>query len=223
MLEDIRNGKKYIGKHNGSNKKYWSSGIIPNRLAKKYGREIFNRTILEDGISSPEELNNKEEFYINQFNSFIDGYNMTVGGDGGGDWILTKTTEEIQRISESKSSKLKNRKFSDFTIQKMKSSHTGKKLTPEHRTNIGKAVTLRGGTPHSEETKKHLSDQKIGKPNPSHSEYMKHNNPNSQKISIYGIEYKSIKFASNSLGITGRMIITRLNSQKEEYINWIRL
>ena len=223
MLEDTRNGKKYIGKHNGLKKQYWSSGIIPNRLAKKYGREIFTRTILEEGISSIEELNSKEEFYINKFNTFVDGYNMTIGGDGGGDWILTKTTEEIQKIANNKSAKLKNRKFSEKTIQQMKDSHKGKKLTLEHRKNIGKAVTLRGGIPHSEKTKKHLSDIKLGVPNPDHSNYMKDNNPNSQKVSINGIEYKSIKSASLILGITRRMIITRLNSQKEEYINWIRL
>lgn len=40
---------------------------------------------------------------------------------------------------------------------------------------------------------------------------------------INGTEYKSIKFESESLGITGRMVITRLNSKKTEYINWIRL
>lgn len=223
MLEDTVNGKKYIGKHNGSNAKYWSSGLIPNRIAKKYGYERFIRTILIDGITSVNKLNELEKLYIEKFNTFIDGYNMTIGGEGGGDWILTKTNEEIQQIAESKSSKLKNRKFSESTIQKMKDSHNGKKLTPEHRANIGKAVSLREGTKHSEKTKKHLSNIKIGVPNPSHSAYMKDHNPNSQRISINGIEYKSIKFAAESLGITGRMIITRLNSKNTEYINWIRL
>ena len=80
MLEDTRNGKKYIGKHNGLKKDYWSSGLIPNRIAKKHGRSIFIRTILEENIDSIELLNLREVFYINEYNSFVDGYNMTVGG-----------------------------------------------------------------------------------------------------------------------------------------------
>ena len=223
MLEDTRNGKKYIGKHNGSKKNYWSSGLIPNRIAKKYGQSIFTRTILEENIGSSELLNLRESFYIAKFNSLIDGYNMTLGGDGGGHWILTKSPEEIQKIALSKSAKLMNRKFSNATINKMKASHKGKKLTDQHKLNISNAVKLRGGFPHSDQTKEHLSKIRKGKPNPSHSEYMKNHNPNSQKILIFGIVYKSIKAASIELGITGRIIITRLNSNKEKYNNWIRL
>ena len=222
MLEDTRNGKKYIGKHNGVKKDYWSSGLIPNRIAKKHRRSIFTRTILEENIDSIELLNLREVFYINEYNSFVDGYNMTVGGEGGGEWILTKTPEEIEKIALSKSIKMKNRQFSEETISKMKNSHTGKKLTDEHRSNISKAVKLRGGFPHNEETKKHLSEIRKGKANPNHAEYMKLNNPNSQRVSILGVEYNSIKSASIALGITGRKIITRLNSNKDEYINWIR-
>jgi len=223
MLEDTRNGKKYIGKHNGAKKNYWSSGLIPNRIAKKYGQSIFTRTILEENIGSSELLNLRESFYITKFNSLIDGYNMTLGGDGGGHWILTKSPEELQKIASSKSAKLMNRKFSNTTINKMKDSHKGKKLTDQHKLNISKAVKLRGGFPHSDQTKEHLSKIRKGKPNPSHSDYMKNHNPNSQKISIFGIVYKSIKAASIELGITGRIIITRLNSNKEKYNNWIRL
>ena len=223
MLEDTRNGKKYIGKHNGLKKKYWSSGLIPNRIAKKHSRSIFNRTILEENINSIELLNLREQFYINKFNSFINGYNMTSGGDGGGEWILTNTAEEIEKIAVSKSNKMRNRQFSEDTINKMKMSHTGKKLTDEHKSNISKAIKLRGGFPHTDQTKEHLSKIRKGKSNPSHSDYMKNNNPNSQKISIFGIVYKSIKAASIELGITARIIITRLNSNKEEYNNWIRL
>ena len=84
LLIDTRNGKKYVGKHNGNKKNYWSSGIIPNRIAKKYGRDIFNRCLLEDNIPK-HLLNEKEIYYINKENSFLDGYNTTVGGDGGGD------------------------------------------------------------------------------------------------------------------------------------------
>lgn len=50
MLTDTGNDKKYIGQHNGSIKSYWSGGLIPNRIADVYGKEIFERVILEGDI-----------------------------------------------------------------------------------------------------------------------------------------------------------------------------
>ena len=63
LLVDTRNGKKYVGKHNGNKKNYWSSGIVPNRIAKKYGRSVFNKCILEDDI--PKHLLNEKEIKYN--------------------------------------------------------------------------------------------------------------------------------------------------------------
>ena len=63
MLIDKRNGKKYVGKHNGFKKDYWSSGLVPNRIAKKYGKDIFERVILENNISD-DKLNEREIFIL---------------------------------------------------------------------------------------------------------------------------------------------------------------
>ena len=200
LLIDTRNGKKYVGKHNGNKKNYWSSGIIPNRIAKKYGRDIFNRCLLEDNIPK-HLLNEKEIYYINKENSFLDGYNTTVGGDGGGDWIYHKSKEEIEKISEIKS----------------------KKLTVEHKKNISIAVRKRGGFPHSEETKKKLSELKMGIKNETHSNFMKEDNPNFCEISVNGIIYKSIKEYSLIHNISYKTIIYRLNSKTKKFKDWVRL
>lgn len=53
---------------------------------KKYGIENFYIELVEDNISD-EDINEKEIFYIKQYNSYIDfensnGYNATLGGDG---------------------------------------------------------------------------------------------------------------------------------------------
>ena len=94
MLEDTRNGKKYIGKHIGNDKNYWSGGLIPNRIAKKYSKNIFDRIILENDISD-DILNDREIFYIKQYNSTEDGYNLTNGGDGGDTISHNPNKEEI--------------------------------------------------------------------------------------------------------------------------------
>jgi len=111
ILTDTRNGKQYIGKHNGLKEDYWCSGLVPNRIANKHGREIFTRDILEDGIKSEELLNEREVFYIEKHNTFKNGYNATCGGEGGNSWAKLKKEEELAKIAHTKSKKMKNRKF----------------------------------------------------------------------------------------------------------------
>lgn len=49
------------------------------RAIRKYGIENFDFSILEECLI--EELNEKEKQYIEKYNSFFDGYNLTLGGD----------------------------------------------------------------------------------------------------------------------------------------------
>ncbi len=222
MLEDKRNGKKYIGKHNGKKEDYWSSGLVPNKVASKYGRDVFERVILEDNIDDS-LLNQKEQYYINKYNTFKDGYNATKGGEGGNHWVYDKSEEELEIIKMKKSKKLKGRVFSDESRMKMSESHRGKKLSEEHKKNIGNAVRKRGGIPHTEETKKKISEAHKGKKNENHSIYMKKNNPNAQKVSINGVVYDMIKMASDRLNMSVSSIKYRLNSDKEEYKKWFKI
>lgn len=222
MLTDKRNGKQYIGKHNGNKKNYWSSGLIPNRIAKKHGREIFDRVILEDNIPS-EKLNEREIVLIKQYNSFMDGYNASFGGDGGGHWIYSKTDDEKKEIAKIKSLKLTGRIFSDETKVKMSNSAKVKIFSDEHKLNIGRAVKLRGGFPHSDETKQKLSQIMSGRTNASHSEFMTLNNPKAVAVSIEGTIYRSIKEACIKLSLSRPVMKNRLNSYKEKYKEWFRV
>jgi group I intron endonuclease len=131
MLIDKRNGKKYVGKHNGNKTEYWSSGIVPNRIAKKHGRNIFDRIILEDNIEDLKKLNEREKFYISEHDSFNNGYNSTIGGEGGGHWIYLKSDEEKLVIFNKKSEKLKGRVFSEETKKKLSEQKKGIK-NPNH-------------------------------------------------------------------------------------------
>ena len=51
------------------------------RSIKKYGLDAFVVDELFDTASNKDELNEKERYYIEQFNSFKNGYNRSVGGD----------------------------------------------------------------------------------------------------------------------------------------------
>lgn len=52
---------------------------------RKYGVDNFIFEILEDNISSEQELNEREKYYIQKYNSTSheNGYNIAIGGDGG--------------------------------------------------------------------------------------------------------------------------------------------
>lgn len=75
---------------------------------RKYGIENFKYEIIESNIKTQEELNAREKYWIQYFNSFYAGYNSTIGGDGSvkrdDDWIEYlflegKTTQEICQIT----------------------------------------------------------------------------------------------------------------------------
>ena len=55
------------------------------RSIRKYGLNNFSFEVLEECLI--EELNQKERDYIKKYNSFFDGYNLTLGGDASGNEI----------------------------------------------------------------------------------------------------------------------------------------
>ena len=226
LLIDKRNGLKYVGKHNGKKKHYISGGLIPNRLIKKYGIDIFERQILENNIKNLEILNEREKYYIEMYNTFKDGYNLTIGSDGGGDWILKKTKEEIEHISKIKSEKLKGRIFSDETKKLMSLRKKNIPLTEEHKLNIIKSQSGENhpwfNRKHTEETKLKISKSKIGIKNILLSKKLQKFNPKSKQISIDSVIYKSQIEASKILKIARVTIRKRVLSENHPnyfYIN----
>lgn len=63
---------------------------------KKYGLENFSFEIIEE--CNPEELNKKEIFYIQYYNSYKFGYNQNEGGQGSTNLIIKLSTEDIDKI-----------------------------------------------------------------------------------------------------------------------------
>lgn len=56
--------------------------LFPFQMAiRKYGMDDFEWEVLFE-TDSPEELKQMETYYIGKFNTFEDGYNLTLGGEG---------------------------------------------------------------------------------------------------------------------------------------------
>ena len=96
-ITNLVNHKVYIGKTQLSIEERFKEHVRDSRREReekrplydamnKYGIENFVIELIEDNISD-EDINNKEQFYIKQYNSYIgfensNGYNATLGGDG---------------------------------------------------------------------------------------------------------------------------------------------
>ena len=80
------NGKCYIGQSIHIEQRWdehlykTSKGSLIKYALHKYGKENFLFEIIEE--CSQEKLNEREQFWIKYYNSFEDGYNLTLGGGG---------------------------------------------------------------------------------------------------------------------------------------------
>ena len=128
------NNKIYVGKHKSEkfDDSYWGGGKILRKSIKKYGKENFSREILEECFSK-KELNEKEKFWIKELdcrNPEI-GYNISIGGDGGGIFGHHNFSEQglnaIKTANSCKHSKEHNQKISESLSKKFK----GRKKSPE--------------------------------------------------------------------------------------------
>ena len=106
------NGKEYIGKTNFSLEKRWSEHQNDAWKERNNHRALY-RAIRKHGITnftiqplfeseSPQELEEMEVKFIKEYNTFNDGYNMTIGGDGSTYVLISdKEKEELERMYRS--------------------------------------------------------------------------------------------------------------------------
>lgn len=104
IITNTVNNKVYVGQTIRSLEERWREhcrtkchkgelNMLIKKAIQKYGRENFNITELEK--CKIEELNEKEVYYINLYNSYKEGYNMTKGGTSGTKPLkLTKEQQE---------------------------------------------------------------------------------------------------------------------------------
>ena len=83
------NDKVYIGKTINSLKERWSQHTGTHlyddshfhRAILKYGKEHFFPEVLEDNVSD-KDLADREIYWISYYDSYFNGYNSTLGGEG---------------------------------------------------------------------------------------------------------------------------------------------
>jgi hypothetical protein len=78
------NGKWYIGKDAANRPYYYGSGVAIKNAIGKYGKENFEKTILET-CNNKEHLSEREKFWIATTDATNDStsYNLASGGEGG--------------------------------------------------------------------------------------------------------------------------------------------
>jgi group I intron endonuclease len=125
-------GKVYIGqsiniksRFSKYYKKHCKEQPLLYRSLKKYGSDSHSFEVLISGDFNQELLNELEIHYINLFNSFQKGLNLTKGG--GGRRGLAHSEESKLKMSESA------KKMSEETKRKISQSKTGGVLSERHK------------------------------------------------------------------------------------------
>jgi group I intron endonuclease len=245
---NLLNGKIYIGKDRYNNENYLGSGKILKQAIQKYGRDNFNKEILEECQDEKIWLK-REVYWIEYFNSTKVGYNIALGGNGG-DTISNNPNKDDIRKRHSE-------KMKDPNVNKNKAR--GRKPIIKKRDDpnwinprLGKESPLKG-----------RSSGKKGIPNQKHSEWMKNNNPfrgkthseehkqklkeinskpkseehkrkisetlkgnkpgNMTKVVINDKLYESLSEAARQLNLSTSTIKNRLKSKSDKFKSWMYL
>lgn len=147
------NGKIYIGRHDGSeNDGYIGSGVKFTCAVKKYGKENFKREILRY-CNSEHELSIWEYVFIKKFRAQDPniGYNIAEGDVNKSEYNPAKLPEVRNKMIE-----VNRRTTSDLNYRKRQSEIMKEYYKTHPATFTGKH--------HSEETKRKLSEARMGKP-----------------------------------------------------------
>lgn len=187
------NGVQYVGRHKVSNPvtldpNYIGSGTLLKRAIKKHGKENFKRKIIckieTDDVSKVRKL---EKIYIKKFGTlFPHGYNWIEGDileDNPMDYKINKIKVGLatkKRLSDPRNNPMYGKRHSEETKKLMSISKIGERnvwfgktgkefplfgrpFSDEHKRKISKSMI---GHKVSSETKKKLSESRIGKDSP---------------------------------------------------------
>ena len=163
-IENIRNGKKYIGQSKNI-KSRWKKHISSLRRCNHsnsylqdswitYGESSFKFYVLEE--CSVDLLDERERYYIDTLDSMCygNGYNLTTGGMAGNiisDEIRAKMSKSV---TESYTEELREIRRQD-TLKYWSNPENRKRAMGENNSMFGKH--------HSEESKRKMSEAKKGK------------------------------------------------------------
>lgn len=175
------NHKTYVGQKKLKNKNwdkdnYLGSGVILKKAIKKYGKENFEKFLIQF-CETKEELDKQEVFWIAEYRKRgLAQYNVADGGDGVKGipaWNKGIKPSEETRKKLSEAMKVhaynKGRHLSEETKKKISEAHKGKHYSEETKRKMseshkGKNIWMKGRH-FSEETKKKMSEAHKGNTN----------------------------------------------------------
>lgn len=220
-IENIINNKKYIGQsihiyRRWSEHKYELNNNIHDNdyLQKswnKYGVDSFKFYIIE--LCNEKELDNKECYYISLYNTMDDnfGYNLQTGGGA------NRTVSEATRQKLSQASK---RRKNHADVSGSNNPMFGKIMSEETKEKIRRS---RIGTKASIETKKKLSELRIGENNPRCTPVYC---PELDEV-FWGAKEAELKYGVNrnkiSECINGKRQHTGIHPITSEKLSWIKV
>ena len=170
-IENTINGKRYVGKgvdvKKRMNQQHKGCKLIFSAISF-YGKENFNRTILE--YCEKERMNDREKYWIKALCSHVseNGYNLSWGGD---DFRLGSTVAE--EVKQKISNKLMGHPVAPDTKNKISASRIGMKFTDRHRENLSKAKKGKTGHTPSLETRQKMSESQSGEKHPNYGKKFK--------------------------------------------------
>lgn len=143
LITNLVNNKRYVGiTHNSIEHRFHEHvqksrtkrGVwILHRAIRKYGVDNFKIELLEDNISK-QDIADKENYYINLYDTLNTGYNMTEGGAGISGYKFTKeqglarakkiiTPERNAKISKALKGKCLSKEHKKKLSESMKDYH----------------------------------------------------------------------------------------------------
>jgi hypothetical protein len=156
-ITNLINNKIYIGKDTTSDQNYFGSGLLINRAFKKYGKENFNKEVI-DITDDCDELSKKEIYWISQYNSTDKkiGYNIAPGGDGG-DTLSNHPDLDLIKEKISKNSQTKGKTYEEAFGEERAKEYKEKLSKSNSRHNLGKTYEELYSIEKSESIKKIIS------------------------------------------------------------------
>lgn len=161
-ITNLIDGRIYVGKRQSPtfDPYYWGSGTHITRAIKKYGKENFDREIIE-WCYSLEEIVSREIYWIAELDTQNPdiGYNLSSGGLGSAGCTWSEESKDKLRQYKGPRSPNWGRHLTEEHKKHLSEAHSGKTLSEEHKQKISKSNT---GRLCSQETREKISKALTG-------------------------------------------------------------